>query len=45
MTTTDGAERTLTSVKVESALRMTFGCASGPSSKLKPGETRWRNAD
>ena len=34
MTTRDGAESTLTSVSVESALMMSFGWASGPSSRL-----------
>src|SRR5580704_10094157 len=43
-TTSDGEDNTLTSVMVESAFRITRGCASGPSSKLKPGSTRCRTA-
>src|SRR5262252_10651191 len=35
--TIDGEERTLTSVTLDSALRITFGDAFEPSSKLKPG--------
>src|SRR6202023_2121812 len=34
----------LTSVMVDSALKIARGCASGPSSRLKPGSTRCRNA-
>jgi len=43
-TTRDGENSTLTSVMVESALKITRGCASGPSSRLKPGSARCRNA-
>src|SRR5580693_4531677 len=43
-TTSDGEDNTLTSVMVESAFRITRGCASGPSNKLKPGSTRCRTA-
>src|SRR6516225_7276436 len=43
MATTEGAERTLTVVKLESALRMTLGCAWGPSNRLNPGRICCRN--
>ena len=43
-TTREGEDSTLTSVMVDSALRIARGCASGPSSRLKPGSTRCRNA-
>jgi hypothetical protein len=39
-TTIDGEERTSTSVIVDSALRITRGCVSDPSSRLKPGSAR-----